>query len=191
MGDFYQYYYALGESDDAAVHRVRDTVRFLMGCTEAADTSVRAGGAVAEADVDALMEWALAHKDTQHDELDWSEYSGPRDGVIPMLGYDWGTSGTYASQPRCRHCGADVDIDGEDDGWFQWLEDGTEPQATCEGDGHTGLVGDFDMRTTLFFRTNCGVALQNWPNLEEHGPGVHEQVLRLIGHRPMYTIRKS
>ncbi|MFI6223254.1 hypothetical protein ACIBEH_22045 [Nocardia salmonicida] len=192
MGDYYQYYYALGESDESAVDRVRETVRFLMS-VDCVGVVVRAGSPVANADVDTSIEWALAHKDIQHDKQRWSTYTGPRDGIIPMLGTDWGTSGSYASLPLCPHCGSDVDFNdnGDGTGWLRWFEEGVEPLGTCRGAGHTGLIGDFDMYTTEFFRTNCGVALENWPNLPQYGGEIHEQTLGLIGRRPMYTIRKS
>ncbi|MFF2550584.1 hypothetical protein ACFVUS_06265 [Nocardia sp. NPDC058058] len=193
MGDFYQYYYALGESDDTAVERVRETVRLFMSCREIRNPDpvglvVAAGAPVVDAELDALMDWGIAHMETSHDEQDHRD--SPRaSGIMPMLGFDWGHSGSHASLPRCLECEIDVDIDS--DQCESWLDHGIEPFITCDGCGRTALAGDFSLRTTMVFRTNCGVVLENWPSIEHFGPDVHRQALGLIGHRPSYTIRKS
>ncbi|MFB7716071.1 hypothetical protein [Nocardia sp. NPDC056100] len=193
MGDFYQYYYALGESDESAIARVRETVRLFMSCRETWNPDpvgvvIAAGAPVLQSELDALMDWGIAHMDTAHDDQD--QRNSPRaSGILPMLGFDWGHSGSHMSLPRCLDCGIDVHLDS--DQCESWLDDGTEPTITCDGCGRTALAGDFSLYTTMIFRTNCGVMLGNWPSVEHFGPDVHRQALDLIGHRPSYTIRKS
>ncbi|WP_054813882.1 hypothetical protein [Nocardia arizonensis] len=177
---FVQYYFALGESDATAVHRVRETVRFFLGCREV-DTAesehgflVVPGHAADHRAVAELMAEASRNANRATEVPD-------RHLITPMLGFDYACAWNHATEPRCPRCATPLEgWDGE-----EWMY-GAEPFETCAVCEYTALIGDWDLTNSLFAKTNCGVALLDWPSLWECADDVHRQALHLIGHRPRY-----
>ncbi|MBH0776495.1 hypothetical protein [Nocardia bovistercoris] len=177
---FVQYYFALGESDASAVHRVRETVRFFLGCREV-DTvesehgsTVVPGHPVDHRALGELMSEALRNLDRATEVPD-------RHLVTPMLGFDFACAWNYAVDPWCPRCRTPLEgWDGE-----AWMH-GAEPFETCSACEFTGLIGDWDLTNAAFAKTNCGVALLDWPNLWECAVEVHRHALGLIGRRSRY-----
>ncbi|MFE6862348.1 hypothetical protein [Nocardia sp. NPDC057668] len=176
-----QYYFSLGLTDQEAVHRVQDTVRFLLGCRVAPsecelDTGrrVEAGRAVNELELTVLMASAIANMNTA---------TGiPQQRVTPMLGLDWASAWAWSRPLQCPHC----DSGNDDFDMFEWLYSGVEVSADCPTCGFTGLIGDWNLEHSMLAMTNCCVALRGWPILPEDAAEVHVQALRLIGDRSRY-----
>ncbi|MGN2639704.1 hypothetical protein ACWEKT_00595 [Nocardia takedensis] len=181
---FVQYYFALGESDAAAMHRVRETVRFFLGCREVNSAesergfSLVPGHPVRERALAELLAEAVRLRDRPTGVPD-------RHLITPMLGFDfvraWNGGGA-ASCPRCRSPLAD----GYERNWIY----GPEPFAACAQCEFTGLLGDWDLTGAPFAKTNCGVALLDWPDLPADAEAVHRRALTLIGRRPRYLYGK-
>ncbi|MEV0293765.1 hypothetical protein [Nocardia sp. NPDC050710] len=181
---FLQYYFALGESDAVAVHRVRETVRFFLGCREVRSAESEHGFLIVPGHpVDGrtlveLMAEAMRNADRATEVPD-------RHLITPMLGFDFASAWSYAGMPICPRCGTDL-ADWDEEEWIY----GAEPFETCTVCEYTALVGDWDLTTVSFAKTNCAVALLDWPNLPEYASDIHERALHLIGDRPRYLYGK-
>ncbi|WUA09779.1 hypothetical protein OG225_08910 [Nocardia sp. NBC_01377] len=177
---FLQYYFALGESDTAAVRRVRETVRYFLGCREVSTAESEHGflivpghpvdhGALAD-----LMAEAVRNVGRATEVPD-------RHLITPMLGFDFACAWDKATAPVCPRCRTPLDGWDEED----WMY-GAEPFETCGSCEYTALAGDWDLTNASFAKTNCAVALLDWPNLWEYAREVHEHALGLIGRRARY-----
>lgn len=179
---YFQYYFALGETDGDALDRVAETTRFFLGCQQQfhkgrqclPGRARRASGAVDENRLLVLMAAAIANID-RATEI-------PHESVTPMLGFDWASAWAQSRGPLCPHC----DVVYDEFEIFSWLHSETEPLVTCPHCDSTSLIGDWGLEHAAFALTNCGVALRDWPYLPRCAEDLHTRALELIGRRSRY-----
>lgn len=178
---YFQYYFALGETDRNAVDRVADTTRFFLRYQQEFNRGRQclpgrrpANGEVDENRLLMLMATAIAH-------VGWATEI-PRQSITPMLGFDWASAWAESQGPSCPRC----DVPYDEFEIFSWLHSETEPSVTCPVCDSTALIGDWGLEHATFALTNCGVALRDWLCLPSHAQDVHARALDLIGQRPRY-----
>ncbi|MFF2554404.1 hypothetical protein ACFVUS_25620 [Nocardia sp. NPDC058058] len=178
---FIQYYFALGEPQDRALQRVQDTTRFFLSCRKILDgcdllpaIGIVAGGTVDEYEYMNLMAEAVANMS--------SATEIPHNMITPMLGFDWASAWARSRAPLCPRCAAPH----EEFDATTWLCSELEVFETCAECDTTALIGDWDLERSSFARTNCCVALRDWPSLPQVAAEVHAHALQLIGCRARY-----
>ncbi|MEZ5211528.1 hypothetical protein MYK68_10410 [Gordonia sp. PP30] len=178
MSQFLQFYFSLDDSGAAAERQLAETVRLVLSA-DPDDDPVEPGGPVDEARLAEIM--AIAH-------------AAASDGnPLPLdergdVSVDLGPGATVSAfsdsvPPECPRCHELLtDWDPQD-----WWDGGEEPTEECPSCGFTAPIGDWHIGSTPYARTDCGLVLVDWPNLEEYGPELHDALLASVGSRPRYV----
>ncbi len=178
MSQFLQFYFSLNDRGTTAEQNMAAALRLVLSA-DPQDDPVEAGGAVDEERVQQIM--AIAHSaaaDGHPLPLD------ERDDVSVDLGPGATVSAfSDAAPPECRQCHEPLEAWDPQD----WWEGGDEPEEECPSCGFTALIGDWHIDSIPYARTECGVVLVDWPNLEDYGPELHEALLATVGERPRYV----
>lgn len=176
---FVQFYFSLNDSGAAAEQQLAEAVRLVLSA-DPHDDPIEAGQCpVDEARVAEIM--AVGH------QVASDEQPLPLDERTE-ISVDLGPGATVSAladsaPPECPQCHEFLDD------WDpqEWWDSGQEPVEECPECGFAAPVGDWLIQNIAYARTDCGLVLVDWPNLEEYGPDLHDALLATVGSRPRYV----
>ncbi len=179
MAQYLQFYFSLNDAGAAAEEQLAAALRLVLSADRDADP-VRAG--TVPVDQEYLRQiMAVAHSAAQDGE------------PVPLderadVSVDLGPGATVSAfadsaPPECPRCYEMFDEWDPQD----WYDGGDEPTEQCPSCGFTALIGDWHIGSIAYARTECGLVLVDWPNLEEYGPELHDALLAAVGSRPRYV----